>query len=509
MIDGMLFVQGQREGESPFSFTTTTHGGLQGSYTDGERRSSSTSGTMHDNCHLSSSSSSSPRVPGDALEEAMLQISIQTLDTLEEIGFYSGPYPERPDEQDCAYYMRTGLCGYGRHCHFNHPPNVKLDVQYMSELPERFGQPECKYFMKTGACKYGATCKYHHPHDRDGPRVQLNYLGLPMRQGEKECPYYTRTGSCKFGATCKFHHSEPTALLPDSGSPLYAAAELPLSPASGSPYPAGLTSWFLQGAPYVSGPHLQGSPTYMPVILSPQQSTPSVQPGWNTCHGPTSPLSSPEGKQQLGAGTVYSSAYMTDSSSSSHMHGVLSSPVQGSSTAMEHPGVQCQVAAPQREAFPKRLDQPQCQRYMKTGCCKYGTTCRYHHPQERVALSPCCMLSSQGLPLRPGQPTCPFYSRYGICKFGPICKFDHPLTGPNCNPAAFSSSEQQTTSYPEGGSSGAHCQSTSEEFSEQDLKATDQYSKAEEASSLKQKSTEEGAGDRLAANSPSTSGAAI
>lgn len=58
--------------------------------------------------------------------ETMLQISTQTLDTLEEIGFYSGPYPERPGEQDCAYYMRTGLCGYGRHCHFNHPPNVKL-----------------------------------------------------------------------------------------------------------------------------------------------------------------------------------------------------------------------------------------------------------------------------------------------------------------------------------------------------------------------------------------------
>jgi len=74
------------------------------------------------------------------------------------------------------------------------------------------------------------------------------------------------------------------SLLPDSGSPVYAMAELSLSPASGSPYPAGLASWSLQKAPYVSGPQLQGPSTYIPVIHSHQQSTPSVQPGWSTYH---------------------------------------------------------------------------------------------------------------------------------------------------------------------------------------------------------------------------------
>ena len=32
-------------------------------------------------------------------------------------------YPERPDEPDCVYYLRTGVCGYGSRCQFNHPPN--------------------------------------------------------------------------------------------------------------------------------------------------------------------------------------------------------------------------------------------------------------------------------------------------------------------------------------------------------------------------------------------------
>lgn len=30
-------------------------------------------------------------------------------------------YPERPDEADCIHYLRTGYCGYGSRCRFNHP----------------------------------------------------------------------------------------------------------------------------------------------------------------------------------------------------------------------------------------------------------------------------------------------------------------------------------------------------------------------------------------------------
>lgn len=39
------------------------------------------------------------------------------------MGLGEGPesYPERPDEPDCIYYLRTGFCGYGNRCRFNHP----------------------------------------------------------------------------------------------------------------------------------------------------------------------------------------------------------------------------------------------------------------------------------------------------------------------------------------------------------------------------------------------------
>lgn len=90
----------------------------------------------------------------------------------------SMPYPDRPGEPDCLYYLRTGMCGYGSNCRYNHPANVSLVIgpfllfllvkffrfgfivcslgksfsyfirfqvtQYGEELPERVGQPDCE-----------------------------------------------------------------------------------------------------------------------------------------------------------------------------------------------------------------------------------------------------------------------------------------------------------------------------------------------------------------------------
>jgi hypothetical protein len=58
-----------------------------------------------------------------------------------------GQFPERLGEPDCVYYMRTGMCGFGQSCRFNHPPNRKLAAAVArgkGDYPERFGQPECQ-----------------------------------------------------------------------------------------------------------------------------------------------------------------------------------------------------------------------------------------------------------------------------------------------------------------------------------------------------------------------------
>ena len=52
------------------------------------------------------------------------------------------------------------------------------------------------------------------------------------------------------------------------------------------------------------------------------------------------------------------------------------------------------------QSFPQRPGQPECQYFMRTGDCKVGNSCRFHHPLE--AASPKGVTLSQiGLPIRP------------------------------------------------------------------------------------------------------------
>lgn len=106
------------------------------------------------------------------------------------------------------------------------------------------------------------------------------------------------------------------------------------------------------------------------------------------------------------------------------------------------------------------------QYYLKTGTCRYGLTCRYHHPLSRKNGAP-LLLNNLGLPMRKvtspflsffilyyqfrilslifklmlgigrflnhaisqDEKPCSYYVRTGSCKFGVLCKFHHPQPG--------------------------------------------------------------------------------
>ncbi|WOL01368.1 zinc finger CCCH domain-containing protein ZFN-like isoform X1 [Canna indica] len=340
-------------------------------------------------------------------EEAMWTRNLRGSDSME-----SGPYPERPGEPDCAYYIRTGLCRFGMTCKFNHPPNRMLAVataRIRGGYPERVGQPECQYYLKTGTCKFGATCKFHHPKEKAGiaGQVQLNVLGYPLRPTEKECAYYIKTGECKFGSTCKFHHPQPSnTVVAIRGSPVYPSVQSPTTPTQQS-YPAGMTNWTLSRSSFIASPRWHGQ------LILPQG---MVQvPSWPSYSGH---VGSPESQQTTGTAQFYSPSHQAETSAGA----------QGKFSSYGTDSVPMGLYAVSREnIFPERPGQPECQFYMKTGDCKFGAVCRFHHPRERLIPAPNCVLSPLGLPLRPGEPLCVFYSRYGICKFGPNCKFDHPM----------------------------------------------------------------------------------
>ncbi|KAL3523327.1 hypothetical protein ACH5RR_016161 [Cinchona calisaya] len=344
-------------------------------------------------------------------QDALWQINLRSREPME-----AGAYPVREGEPDCSYYIRTGLCRYGATCRFNHPPNRRLAIataRMRGEYPERIGQPECQYYLKTGTCKFGATCKFHHPREKAGVAgaVTLNILGYPLRPSEIECAYYLRTGHCKFGNTCKFHHPQPANMMVSvRGSPVYPPVHSPTNP--------GQLSYPLLRASYIPSPRWQGPSSYAPVLLP--QGMVSV-PGWNAFSGQLGSGSSSESQQQTTPrndqthGTVRQSEAANVGS-------------QGTYSSYQSSSLPIGYYTLQRETvFPERPGQPECQFYMKTGDCKFGAVCKFHHPRERILPAPDCVLSPIGLPLRPGETLCIFYSRYGICKFGPSCKFDHPM----------------------------------------------------------------------------------
>ncbi|XP_042476813.1 zinc finger CCCH domain-containing protein 32-like isoform X2 [Macadamia integrifolia] len=351
-------------------------------------------------------------------------------------------YPERPGEPECVYYMRTGSCGYGSRCRFNHPRDRSTVLRSVrpggGDYPERVGHPACQYYLKTGTCKFGASCKYHHPRYGGGSvsPVSLNYYGFPLRPGEKECSYYMKTGQCKFGRTCKFHHPQPAGVsMAASASPFYPMVQ---SPSAHSPHQigGGTTSWQVARPPLLTGSYVQGA--YGPMLL-PSGMVPV--PGFNPYPGPVSAVASPTTQPTVGAGPIYAVAQLSPSAAAyPGPYQTLPSSADSSSNSRKE------------LIYPERPGQPECQYYVRTGECKFGSSCRYHHPRKWITPRTNCFLSPVGLPLRPGAPPCTFYAQNGVCKFGPTCKFDHSMGTLSYSPSASSLADMPVAPYPIGSS---------------------------------------------------------
>lgn len=105
---------------------------------------------------------------------------------------------------------------------------------------------------------------------------------------------------------------------------------------------------------------------------------------------PLSPVLSPGAQPTVGATSLYGVTQL-----SSPTHG-LARPYTSVPSA-----VGPSSSSPSEQVFPERPGEPECQYYLKTGDCKYGPSCRYHHPRDRVIPRTNCLLSPIGLPLRP------------------------------------------------------------------------------------------------------------
>ncbi|CAA0812666.1 Zinc finger CCCH domain-containing protein 32 [Striga hermonthica] len=364
-----------------------------------------------------------------------------------QLGLGGGPesYPVRPDAPDCIYFMRTGFCGYGSRCRFNHPRDRNLAMGSLRtggvDYPERTGQPVCQYYTRTGMCKFGSTCKYHHPKYGVGSSapIMLNLSGYPSRPGEKECSHYMKTGQCRFGMTCKFDH-------PQVGGVQVPALAAPPTMQSPQQYGVIPGNWPVARPTVVPGSYVPGS--YGPTMVLPPGVIPV--PGWPPYQAPVNPGASPTIQPTVGAGPIYGITQLSPSSTAytGPYVPITSTIDQSSSTQKVH-------------AFPERPGQPECQYYLRTGDCKFGSTCKYHHPREWTAPTMNFSPTPVGLPLRPGVPICSHYAQSGMCRYGPSCRFDHPMGTMTYSPSASSLTDMPVAPYPVGSTSAALAPSSS------------------------------------------------
>ncbi|KAF3534642.1 hypothetical protein DY000_02043781 [Brassica cretica] len=344
-------------------------------------------------------------------------------------------YPERSDEPDCIYYLRTGVCGYGSRCRFNHPRDRGAVIGGGDGvLPERMGHPACQHFMRTGTCQFGASCKYNHPRQGGGSvaPVSLSYVGYPLRSGEKECSYYMRTGQCKFGLTCRFNHPVPLQPQQPQRQPqpqlqsIYPTLQSQPMPSS-QQYGLVLSRPSLLPGSYL--PSHYGPPMVMPPGMA-------TYPSWNPYQASLTAMPSPGTQPSIGSSSVYGMASLSPSGTA-----YIGTYQSGGPSLTTSKG----------ESFPQRPDQPECQYFMRTGDCNFGSSCRYHHPPLDALLQPKTgvLLSSIGLPLRPGVAQCSHFAQHGICKFGPACKFNHSMSSSlSYSPSASSLTNVPVAPYP-------------------------------------------------------------
>ncbi|XP_031118559.1 zinc finger CCCH domain-containing protein 37-like [Ipomoea triloba] len=326
-------------------------------------------------------------------------------------------YPQRPGEKDCSHYMLTRTCKFGDSCKFDHPiwvpeggiPDWKEVLITSESLPVRSGEPDCPYYLKTQKCKYGIRCKFNHPKVKDAFE-STDVLVLPERPSEPLCAFYMKTGTCKFGATCKFHHPKDIQIQA-SAQENFSTAETGL----------------------IDNSEMIGDvkQTVTPAMLHNSKGLP-IRPGEVDC-----PFYLKTGSCKYGATCRYNHPdRYTINPPAAHLNVGIVNPTASLFQTFD-PRMTQTMFGFATTIYPQRPGQVECDFYMKTGECKFGERCRFHHPLDHSSPVTSSMegqqqnfkLSLAGLPRREGAIHCPYYMKTGICKYGATCKFDHPPPG--------------------------------------------------------------------------------
>ena len=160
----------------------------------------------------------------------------------------------------------------------------------------------------------------------------------PLRPGEPECRDYLRTGRCKYGESCKYTHPPN---VESGGGVKPADPSEPLFPIRPTEPPC---QYFLKHGTCKFG-----------------QSCKFNHP--SGC----SPMDNGGGSGSLTSGHL---VFVTTNSSPTIMTTDVSSHLMTSSSSVQ--------------VLPQRPNEPNCIYFLRNGKCKYGATCKFHHPLDAL-----------------------------------------------------------------------------------------------------------------------------
>jgi hypothetical protein len=355
----------------------------------------------------------------------------------------TGGLPVRDQTLDCTFFLRTGMCKYGKACKWNHPVDkqsgsdgslVALPMSNLNNMERnpRGGQQQQPPFNMMGG-GYGmpgmmgmgmpGMMGMGMPMGYPGFQAQQQQQNLPSRPDKPDCHHYTQHGSCKFGPECKYNHP-PKAGAPDTGRGQdrvrtldpKGALENNEAMTSGLPVREGVADCTFFGR---TGMCRYGKACKWNHPLDQQKGTDGARvklPPPKVDASPFGPMGMPMP--------------------------IMGTCVSGGQTYPVRPG-----------------GQP-CKHYLQHNNCKFGMECRYDHPpgmagsqdrsggggdqnnyaQQNSYAAPMRMdpgpsyapqmpvngASENPLPVRYGAEDCPYFLRTGSCRYGATCKFNHP-----------------------------------------------------------------------------------